>query len=106
MSDYVQEIFLPWVPCSESLVDRVVDRIVDSDDGLTIILRGKTKASVDTGKVLNVRFDPYLVYRVMDESYRGRTWQKNIGSEIWAQRLRPHRHWRARGRARILGQPR
>lgn len=67
-------IFTAWQPTKEIFGRVIVDRIEDSDDGLSIFIHlSKSK------KRFKIIFDPYIAYRNMDESYRIRTFSERGG---------------------------
>ena len=66
--------YTAWQPTKEIVGRVIVDRIEDSDDGLSIFIR-LTKSD----KKFRIVFDPYVAYRNMDESYRNRTFSEHGG---------------------------
>ncbi len=68
--------FSKWQPTEQIAGRVIVDRVEDSDDGLSIYFHLSK-----TDKKFRVTFDPYVAYRNMDESYRARTFSEKGGFE-------------------------
>lgn len=67
-------IFSKWHPIEELSGRVIVEKVEDSDDGLSLFVHlSKTE------KKFKIVFDPYVAYRNMDESYRIRTFSEHGG---------------------------
>lgn len=63
-----------WLPLADLVGRVIVEKIEDTDDGLTIYLNlPKSKIK----RRFKIVFDPYVAYRNMDESYRSKTFSEN-----------------------------
>ncbi|WP_308365248.1 MULTISPECIES: hypothetical protein [unclassified Microbulbifer] len=61
-----------WIPVSNLAGKVIVERIVDSDDGLSIFIR-----TLDNEENrYRILFDPYVAYRNMDEGFRTKTFSE------------------------------
>lgn len=66
------EKYQAWIPTSNLTGKVLIDEIVDSDGGLSILIR-----ALDGGENrYRILFDPYVAYRNMDEGFRTKTFSE------------------------------
>lgn len=62
------ENYVPWDVLSKNREKFIVDKLEDTNEGLLIYI-----SNMDKKNRYAVKFDPYIAYRNMDESFRGNT---------------------------------
>ena len=66
------EVYKEWSLLPEVSGKVLIDKLEDSEEGLTISLRFPSYSTLH-GQKVQLLFDSYVAYRNMDESYRART---------------------------------
>jgi len=67
------EVYVPWQPLAGIPRNLCLESLTDTDDGLVLLL----SAQESRLPVLRVRFDAFVAYRNVNESYRLRLWHRD-----------------------------
>ncbi len=74
------EIYQKWLPLPELSGKVLIDKLVDTDEGLSVYIRFPSYSALHEKRV-HLLFDSYVAYRNMDESYKTKTFDTTGGLE-------------------------
>jgi hypothetical protein len=74
----INETYKEWLTFLKISGKVLVDKLEDTEEGLSIFLSFPSYSTFK-GKKVQIRFDAYIAYRNMDESYRAKTFNETGG---------------------------
>jgi len=80
MANDRKDTYTSWSPIRGLVGEVRIEKLEDTDAGLTIYLKISSGPAGHERRAM-IRFDPYVAYRNMDESYRARTFNDTGGLE-------------------------